>query len=88
MTGKHTLTKDETARFHAACKSHGRTVTQAITAIACLVNAECALRKAGKADDAFYKEVVSGFKSATHFHTAVNAANAVSLVLDLALYRC
>ena len=78
LFGRVKFTPEETSRLHAACKKHGMTVTQVITAICILSNAESALRLACNADEAFFSKTVSGFKSATHFHIKHNSVSGVS----------
>ena len=78
VVGKLELNKEDTARLHAACKDHGRTITQVATAFSCLANAEYSLRIAGGEDEAFFEETLDKFKAATHFQAPFNAINSVS----------
>ena len=56
---------------------HNMTVTQVITALQTLANAEASLRLAGNAGEERYREVSESFLAATHFYTSMNFVNQV-----------
>ncbi|KAH8113325.1 hypothetical protein DFH11DRAFT_1545019 [Phellopilus nigrolimitatus] len=62
-----------TAKLHAACKKHGRTITQVVSALLTLANAEASLKIAGQISDERYKDVLDGFSNSTHFLIAMNS---------------
>lgn len=72
------LSKEETNRFQAACKAHGRTITQVATAISNLVLTEALLRVAGSRSSDLFEEVRSTLQSSTRFMTNTNTVNMVS----------
>ena len=51
---------------------------QGVSGLCALANAKYVLRVAGDMEEIFFRETVSGFKSATHFRSPSNAINAVS----------
>ena len=67
----------ETARFQAACKAHGRTVTQVGTALLGLAYAEATLRIAGNAGREQYDHVADTYEKATHILSGLNFINTV-----------
>ncbi|KAH8116825.1 hypothetical protein DFH11DRAFT_1134109 [Phellopilus nigrolimitatus] len=62
-----------TATIHATCKKYGRTITQIISALVILANAEASLKIAGQVSEERYKDVSAGFSDSTHFLIAMNS---------------
>ena len=65
--------------MHAACKEHGKTVTQAVTALLCLGNAEAVFRNAANTSLEAFKEVADGLAAATHLATGLTSMNIVGV---------
>ncbi|KAH8116764.1 hypothetical protein DFH11DRAFT_1130831 [Phellopilus nigrolimitatus] len=63
---------EATANIHAACKKHGRTITQVVSALVTLANTEASLKLAGQMGEERYKEVSDGFSHSTHYLIAMN----------------
>ena len=63
--------------MHAACKKHGRTVTQAVMALLCLGNAEAVFRNAAKTNPDNFREVSAVLSQATHHATGLTSMNMV-----------
>ena len=76
------FTQEETARFHAACRAHGRTVTQVFYALLNLANVETSLRAAGNAGLEQYQAVLSAFEISTHLFSSMNFANMASTCIS------
>ena len=85
VVGKLAFNPNETIRLHSSCKEHGGTVTQVMTALAALANAEYALRTAGNESEECFKATASVFKSATHFQTGPNTFSSVSYTIIFAM---
>ncbi|KAH8116763.1 hypothetical protein DFH11DRAFT_1823648 [Phellopilus nigrolimitatus] len=64
---------ETTAKIHAACKEHGRTITQIVSALVILANTEAALKLAGQTGEEHYKHVSDGFSNSTHYLIAMNS---------------
>lgn len=68
--------------FHGACKAHGHTVTQVITALIHLADVEAVLRIAAQNDSTsdLMEEAIYAFEKSTHFVTLLNSVNIVSWI--------
>ena len=77
LYGRLDFTQEETARFHSACKDHGRTVTQVFSALLNLAHVETALRSAGNAGLEQYQDVLSTLEMSTHIFSSMNSVNVV-----------
>ena len=77
LYGRVDFSEEETTRFHSACKAHGRTVTQAFTALLNLAHVETALRVAATAGSQQYQDVLSTLDMSTHIFSSMNAVNMV-----------
>ena len=77
------LSRDETSKLHAACKAHGRTITQVTSALFTLADVQSALAVAGRVGAQRFKDVLDGFENATHFVTSLNAISMVSLEIGI-----
>lgn len=64
--------------MHVACKKHGKTVTQVVTALLCLGNAEAVLCNAANTSPDAFREVADGLAAATHLPTGLTSMNVVS----------
>ena len=86
IVGRIDFTREESARLHASCKAHGRTLTQVMTALLSLANVEAELRTAGNAGTEQFERVTSIYSKATHVFSCMNFVNMVSS--PLSALRC
>ena len=80
VMGRIDFSREETARLHASCKAHGRTLTQVMTALLSLAHVERELRVAEGVSDAQHVLVISAFLKASHIFSSFNFVNMVSRV--------
>ncbi|KAI5118790.1 hypothetical protein M0805_005019 [Coniferiporia weirii] len=65
-----------TAKLHDAARRHGRSITQVVTALSALAQAEAALQTAGSGGDAArFEEVAQAYAASTHYLVAWNFIN-------------
>lgn len=67
-----TLDNEQTARFRAVCKLHGRTVTQVIDAAFAIADVEAVLQGARAHGEEHVKSVVGVYEQATHWLIALS----------------
>ena len=72
------LSKEDTARFYTSTKKHGNTITQSLTALITLSQAELWFKVAAERNLQEFKDVANGFLKSTHFMTNMNTIDQVS----------
>ena len=77
------FSKDESLALYKAAKAHGRTITQLLTALQILAQAEAAINHAGKEGKERFNEVVASYESATHHNICLNAIDYVSFSITV-----